>query len=49
MRLGSNPSKIGVKISNTRIMRIILVQAAQGGKPSTVFILKTIRFPSNLW
>ena len=47
MTLGSNPSKFGVKRSNTRFMRIILVQTAQGRKQSPVLTLKTIRFPSN--
>ena len=32
MRLESNPSKFGVKRSNTRSMRMFIVQAAQGGK-----------------
>ena len=49
MRLGSNPSKFGVKRSNTRFIRIFLVQAAQYKKQSTVLTLKTIRFPSNWW
>ena len=49
MTLGSNPSKFGVKRSNTRFMRIILVQTAQGRKQSPVLTLKTIRFPSNWW
>ena len=34
MILGSNPSKFGVKRSDTRFMRIIIVQVAQGGKHS---------------
>ena len=49
MRLGSNPSKFGVKKSNTRFIRIIIVQTAQGRKQSTVLTLKTICFPSNWW
>ena len=49
MTLGSNPSKFGVKRSNTRFIRIIIVQTAQGRKQSTVLTLKTIRFPSNWW
>ena len=45
MRLGSNPSKFGVKRSNIRFIRIIIVQTAQGGKQSMVLTLKTIPFP----
>ena len=46
MRLGSNPSKFGVKRSNTRFIRIIIVQTAQGEKKSTVLTLETNSFPS---
>ena len=37
MRLGSNPSKFGVKRSNAQFIRIIIVQTAQGGKQSYGF------------
>ena len=49
MTLGSNPYKVGVRGSNTRFMRIILVQTAQGRKQSPVLKFKIICFPSNWW
>ena len=49
MMLGSNPSKFGVQRSNTRFMRIIIVQAAQCKKHSYGFGIGKIRFPCIWW
>ena len=49
MMLGSNPSRFGVKRSNTLFMRIIIVQDAQCKDHSYGFDIGKIRFPCIWW